>query len=85
MEILIRDFASNSSLNKFEVCLIEQGRIISSVNNLIFLEVIFRVNNLINQFKLNNKDKIVYKLYDEQQNEINTVPLTIGKFRGLTP
>ncbi|MGJ7913768.1 RNA polymerase sigma factor [Neobacillus sp. LXY-1] len=44
-------------------------------NNLILLKVIFRLNYLIKQFNFINEDTIVYKLYNEQQNEINTVYL----------
>ncbi|SFC19916.1 hypothetical protein SAMN05443252_102162 [Bacillus sp. OV322] len=45
MEILIKDFASNCSLNYFEVSLIEQSNEVSSIKPikpLNFLEVIFK-------------------------------------------
>ncbi|WP_438823753.1 sigma factor [Bacillus sp. JJ1764] len=43
--------------------------------DLIFFKVIFRLNYLIKQFNFKNEVTIIYKLYNKQQNEINTVYL----------
>jgi hypothetical protein len=84
MEILINDFASNCSSNYFEVKMIEEGKVIASYKPLIFIEVIFRINSLIQSCNLKDEDAIIYKLYNEQSVESHTIPITIGKFRGQT-
>lgn len=83
MEILINDFASNSSLNYFEVCLTNKEGIISSSKPLLFLEVIQRINFLICKYDLSLNANIVYKLYNDQLVEINSIPITIKNFKGL--
>ncbi|MEH7107486.1 hypothetical protein [Bacillus sp. JJ1764] len=82
MDILINDFASNCSLNYFEVKMIEEGKVIASYKPLIFIEVIFRINSLVLSCNLKDEDIIIYKLYNEQNVESHTILITIGKFRG---
>lgn len=83
LKILINDYTKNSSMNYFEVCLIQDGNKITSAKPLNLIEVISRINFLISHYQLNNQDKIIYTYYDEYIKETLSAEKTIANFKDI--
>ncbi|MGI8386427.1 hypothetical protein [Robertmurraya sp. P23] len=83
MEILIKDFTKSSSMNFFEVSLLQEGNHITSAKPLNFIEVISRINFLITHYKMSNQDKIIYTYYDERLKEALSAEKTIANYKDI--